>query len=218
MVTSAGARPEVVSLSVSDHLDAVCRAGGDGAPVQGAGAVGPGLQVPVLGGANQEHRLPRARPVLGNAVAKETVCVIPPNFYDGNSCLQIERVRCSERGHEDQGCGEAAGGHVEAGDPRCQGPLVTIISCPCLMSVSHDVTAHVTRWLVTRALSTLKMSHCPGRTGHCTVQGVTQYTVHPVAALHLLSTEVSDAARPVFTMKQPGQDNQVSSMQRTSFI
>lgn len=81
-----------MSLSISDNLDAVPRAGSDGAPVQGPGAVGPGLQVPVLGGANQENRLPRASPVLGNAVAKETVCVISTNFYDGNPCLKIERV------------------------------------------------------------------------------------------------------------------------------
>ena len=171
-----------MSLSISDNLDAVPRAGSDGAPVQGPGAVGPGLQVPVLGGANQENGLPGSRPVLGNAVAKETVCVISTDFYDGNSCLQIERVRCSERDHEDEDGVEEAGGHAEAGDPWCQGPLVTvIISCPSPMSVLHDVTTHVTLPLVTRALSPppLKMSHGPGRTGHCTVQGVTQYTVHP---------------------------------------
>ena len=196
VVTSAWARPEVVSLSISDHLDAVPGAGGDGAPVQGPRAVGPGLQVPVLGGANQENGFPRPRPVLGNAVAKETVCVISSNFYDGNSCLQIERVWCFESDHEDQECREDAWGHDEAGDPWCQGPLVTIISghvsCPPLMMSRH------------MSLSGWSLEHwaplwrCLTRTGPGTVQyrawHSTQYTVHPVAALRLLSTEVSDAA------------------------
>ena len=85
-------RPVIVPLAIGDHLNAVPGAGGDGAPVQGPRGVSPGLQVSVLGGTDQKNRLPGSRPVLGNAVAKETVCVIAPNFYDGNSCLQIERV------------------------------------------------------------------------------------------------------------------------------
>ena len=83
----------------------------------------------------------------------------------------------------------------------------------CLMSASHDVTAHVTFWLVTRALSSsLKMSH-PDRTGHCTVQGVTQYTVHGTPggrspSLVHRSKWRSDQG-PVFTMKEPGPNQSV---------
>lgn len=196
VVTSAWARPEVVSLSISDHLDAVPGGGGDGAPVQGPGAVSPGLQVPVLGSANQENGFPRPCPMLGNAVAKETVCVISPNFYDGNSCLQIERVWCSESDHEDQDCREDAWGHVEAGDPWCQGPLVTIISghvscLPRMMSRHMSLAGwSLEHWA--------PLWRCLTRTGPGTVQyrawHSTQYTVHPAAALRLLSTEVSDAA------------------------
>ena len=80
-------------------------------------------------------------------------------------------------------------------------PSVGPSSChgTCHSLAGHSSTEH----------SSLKMSHRPGRTGHSTVYSAGRDTVHstPGAALHLLSTEVSDAATragPVFTMKQPG--------------